>query len=313
MLSPLVLLFAAAPALLSAQAGVRPTPAPREHHAITYDPASRSVIVSGGVSRSRGTSDRLLDDVWSWDGHRWNSIAATTGLTMVGHQLFADGAGGVFAFDGRRTTVRWTDGKWSVVTDDSTMRRAGAAGAFDTHRRRFVMYGGSARPRVVTSDTWEFNGREWTQVATSGPPPLMGAPMVYDERRRVMVLFGGYSSTTGRYLGETWEWNGMQWTRVATTGPDARSGAGMVYDSKRGETILFGGADSTRRMMDDTWAWNGTTWRRVNVPGPSGRTEGFMAFDAARGIAVLFGGSNATDPTLAETWEWDGAAWRQRS
>jgi hypothetical protein len=37
--------------------------------------------------------------------------------------------------------------------------------------------------------------------------------MVHDERRRVLVLFGGHDGE--RVFGDTWEWRDGAWSRVA--------------------------------------------------------------------------------------------------
>jgi hypothetical protein len=164
---------------------------------------------------------------------------------------------------------------------------------------------------VLVGETWEFDGQRWSLVATDGPPPLMGASMVYQERRGVMLLFGGRDSTRQRQ-GNTWEWDGTRWTLVATTGPEPRDFAGMAYDRRRGEAVLFGGyggVDSAFRNLDDTWLWNGRSWRRSEVPGPSPRSDPFMAYDASRGVTVMFGGAGNPPPTFGDTWEWNGEQW----
>jgi hypothetical protein len=255
----------------------------------------------------------LLEDLWNWDGRRWALLAAKTGVGMLGHQLFADGVGNVFTIRGSGRTARWNGQVWTTVLEDSSLRRFNAAGAWDSRRRRYVLYGGKLEnPDRIASDTWEFDGTRWAQVAVAGPPPLWMASMVYDAKRGVTVLFGGRDTAVPRApRGETWEWNGTTWTQVAANGPPARSSAGMAYDTRRGEAVLFAGMDSVGRPFGDTWLWNGRTWRRANTAGPSSRQDPLMAFDASRGVTVLFGGAGTTAPTLGDTWEWDGKRWRE--
>jgi hypothetical protein len=199
-----------------------------------------------------------------------------------------------------------------VTVNDSMTHRESAAGAYDTRRKRLVVFGGLVGGRAydTTGETWEFDSQRWNRVAESGPPASLGGSMVYDSRRQVMVLFGGLD-TTGRKLGDTWEWNAVRWTRVASNGPPARFGAGIAYDSRRGETILFGGVDSANTKLNDTWRWDGQNWSRAEsalVPPP--RSEGYLAYDEARSVVVMFGGEGvAVVPTLGDTWEWNGMRW----
>lgn len=299
---------------LPAQAPTSPAPPHRRHHALTYDPVGQRVVLAGGQHLISNSETPMLDDIWSWDGLRWTVVAASTGYPMITHKLFVDSAGGIFATFSRGLVARQNGQRWSIVVPDSMSRRESAAGAYDSHRQRFVFFGGLVGGRAfdTTGETWEFDGRQWTRVATSGPSPTLGGAMAYDSRRQVMVLFGGLD-TTGRKLADTWEWDRTRWTRVSTTGPSPRFGAGIAYDSKRGETILFGGVDSTNQKLNDTWRWNGRTWRLAPTSlAPPGRSEGYLAFDAARSVIVMFGGEGAAVvPTLGDTWEWNGEHWRQ--
>lgn len=304
-------LLATPPALAAQEAVIRPPY--RQHHALTYDPASQKVLLHGGLSRDSGGPREVppLDDLWSWDGARWTLVASHTGMGMVGHLLFADGAGGLFVTAGapQAVTARWDRERWSVVTDDTARRRDLAAGAYDSRRRRFVLHGGRAEDRTRAGDTWEFDGTQWRQVATDGPPPRLGASMVYDERRGVVVLFGGRDGA--RFYGDTWTWDGVRWRQVASSGPEPRISAGMTYDARAGEVVVFGGWDS-RQYRGDTWIWGGESWRRVDTPGPPGRADGMMAYDAARGLTVLFGGVAQSGAGMGDTWEFDGRRWIRR-
>ena len=183
------------------------------------------------------------------------------------------------------------------------------AGAYDSARKRYVLFGGLVGMRLAGT-TWEFDGTRWDRVATSGPPPTLGGAMAYDRERRVVVLLGGVDST-GTKFGDTWTWNGQEWTRVASTGPSPRFGAGMAYDAARHEVVLFGGVDSSNVKLSDTWRWDGQRWS-LETPSvsPPPRSEGYMAYDEARRVVVMFGGEGVkVVPTLGDTWEWDGSRW----
>ncbi len=297
---------------LPAQSTDSLSPPHRRHHALTYDPVRKRVLLAGGQHLVSNSETPLLADLWSWDGQRWMPLSSRTGISMITHKLFVDAAGVVFATMPRGLVARWDRGRWDTVVPDSMSRRESAAGAYDAHRARFVSFGGLVGGRAydTTGETWAFDGQRWSRIATTGPPPMLGGAMAYDSRRQVMVLFGGLD-TTGRKLSDTWEWDRARWTRVSSSGPSPRFGAGIAYDRARGVTVLFGGVDSANQKLNDTWAWDGRRWRQVESPlAPPARSEGYLAFDEARGVIVLFGGEGAAVvPTLGDTWEWDGARW----
>lgn len=79
----LVVGFVYPPCASPAQAPPTVQPAPRHHHAITYDPATRRVFVIGGA-RYDGTTQVVLDELRSrsklgdtceWDGLPWRQVA----------------------------------------------------------------------------------------------------------------------------------------------------------------------------------------------------------------------------------------------
>src|SRR5262245_30884964 len=154
-----IVLVAIAASVLWTQPTARSQPLPRHHHALTYDPASRRLLLFGGFHTPQTGPGHVLDDLWSWDGHRWTVVAPSTGVAVAGHTFFADGAGGVFMFGSNRgLTGKWDGRQWEIIHEDSTRRLAAPAGAYDARRRRFVMFGGSVRAGFVTGDTWEFDG-----------------------------------------------------------------------------------------------------------------------------------------------------------
>lgn len=179
--------------------------------------------------------------------------------------------------------------------------------AYDSRREVTVLFGGitgRTRGAQLFGDTWEWDGRTWRLVATEGPSPRLGHAMVYDERRGVVILFGG---NDGAFRNETWEWDGTEWRLAAQGGPSPRSRFGLAYDKERGVVVLFGGIP---RDLDDTWEWDGVQWRRIPAEaGPSGRSRLAMAYDETRGKIVLFGGRLAGGQPTGDTWEWDGAEW----
>jgi kelch motif-containing protein len=69
--------------------------------------------------------------------------------------------------------------------------RTYAGMTFVSSKGRSLLFGGytDGSPSFL-SDTWEWDGEEWVQVADTGPTPRV--PMLtYDSARNVVVLFGG--------------------------------------------------------------------------------------------------------------------------
>ena len=218
---------------------------------------------------------------------------------------------------------------WLRIATDGPPSRASAAMCYDSDRHVTVLFGGATGPNTAAgypgaggylSDTWQFDGTDWTQrLPVTSPVGRFQANMVYDSARHRTVLFGGlrYDGTYGfRFSPETWEWDGTNWTQVMTahlpTWRDWGYPYAACYDSARGEMLLFG------IFADPFWAYDGTDWSVKNSGGPgpgySVNITTTMAFDSNRGVAVLPGGSGgslAHYPSLP-VWEWDGTVWHER-
>ena len=149
---------------------------------------------------------------------------------------------------------------------------------YDRVRDRVVLYGG-VNPNVNSvplGDTWEYDGTDWTQVATSGVVPLARAnhSLVYDGNRQRIVLFGGCSTLTasfhqcsGSVLADTWEFYDNVWHRMAPqTVPQPRYHHMLGYDALNQKVVLFGGMQQNPGpILGDTWVWDGTNWSQGDV------------------------------------------------
>ena len=166
-----------------------------------------------------------------------------------------------------------------------------------------VLFGGVDASGYL-SDTWEWDGVDWTQRTPASAPSARAVhAMAYDSARGMTVLYGGHPS----YLQDTWEWDGVNWQqRSPSTVPSGRQAHAMAYDSARGVTVLFGGLDGNGEL-GDTWEWAGVDWtQRTQDPAPLARRGHAMAYDSTQGVTVLFGGQYE-DPSqnlLDDTWEY---------
>jgi hypothetical protein len=139
--------------------------------------------------------------------------------------------------------------------------------------------------------------------------------MVYDSKRRKVILFGGANQQ--RNNNDTWEWDGAAWRKLAETGPEPRARHRLAFDSRRGVIVLYGGNGAKPtpgpgfRVLEDTWLWDGSQWTEVKGATLGKRFMHAMAYDAARDRVVLYGGGGEDQKTLSDTWEWDGKRWAE--
>jgi hypothetical protein len=185
--------------------------------------------------------------------------------------------------------------------------------AYDSDRRVTVLFGGDNTGTARLSDTWQFDGTNWSQLAPAQSPPgraNIDQTLVYDTWRRRTILFGGLGASG--YLSDTWEFDGTAWMPASLAfSPAPRDAHAMAFDTHRGVALLFGGYGSLGTRFADTWQYDGA-WQSVSTGlAPSGRLHHSMAYDAQRRVTVLFGGSGGGNTLLGDTWEYDGSAWHQ--
>ena len=152
---------------------------------------------------------------------------------------------------------------WQLATPaNSPSARDGHSMAWDSARQRTVVFGGDnwAANRYF-QEHWEYDGATWTQRTPAiVPPARTRAGMCYDERRGVIVLFGGMRDGTfipATYFGDTWEFDGTTWTQVTPVGPTPSPRISeLAYDSVRGKVVMFGGyGDTAPNLHSDTWEY----------------------------------------------------------
>lgn len=186
--------------------------------------------------------------------------------------------------------------------------------AFDPVRRRVVMltsldhqlvYSQAVYPE--SSETWEWDGTDWTHVPCSvAPRPRKEAAMAFDPITRRILLYGGGGTLA---LTDTWLWDGHQWQEVPTTSHPAGSvRASIGTDWTRQQVVLFGGTNGLR-IFDETWVWTGSDWQlqSPNVRPQARYGAGHLAYDTFNQALLLYGG--AAPGALADGWLWDGATW----
>ena len=108
---------------------------------------------------------------------------------------------------------------WTQRSNFGPSPRAFHGTAYDSNRRRVVLFGGSRnQPGTFFGDTWEWDGSYWTQMDDIGSAPRSGHAMSYHSNRRVTLLFGGTivgANAAGANPNDTWQ---MGWRRVDAAG-----------------------------------------------------------------------------------------------
>ena len=259
-------------------------------------------------------------ETWEWDGRDWQQRTPASGTpagTPLGAALAYDAVRGrtvLFDTTNGAETWEWDGNQWLLVgTPQSPGVRFGCQMAYDLGRGRTVLFGGEdgSRQHVTFSDTWEYDGVNWTQVTPPiAPPARSEATMCFDGAR--VLLYGGRNGAA--LLNDTWSFDGAQWTQQAMPpSPPVREFHGLAGDA-HGRMLLFGGYNAAvsglgGSTFSDTWLFDGSSWQ-LAAPGnaPAPRAMFGIATDAVRQRVVLFGGEDGA-VRFADTWEWDGTTW----
>jgi len=304
------------------QVAMPPATAPpaRAFHSMVYDSARGVTLMHGGV----GSSYPVMTDTWAWDGKNW-TLFEPQGPGGFGASMAFDPDRGVAVLHGGfgnngtslGATWEWDGETWTQVSPGGGPgNRAGSAMVYDPQHKRVLLQGGGVdvEGNTILSDTWAWDGSSWQQITNANGPARVQHQMAYNQKRQVMVLFGGFGPL-GTGPVDTWEFDGTQWHQVATNGPPgARQFPVLTYDPWRQAILLTGGCQyppyggAAYKYFNDVWEWNGVAWSELPVPGthrtPVGGTDG--AYDPRRDRVVQFGGSPDIVNHVAsrETWEY---------
>jgi len=209
---------------------------------------------------------------------------------------------------------KWDGVKWSeIISATHPSNRQEHALIYDKDRKILVFFGGwqSGTTNSYQKDTWEWNGQSWKEILKKGPSARSTHSMVYDSKRKKIILFGGTDDK--KCLGDTWTYDRKGWRRVANSGPPGLLAPSLAYDVERDQVVLFGGFNE-QGYNGDTWIWNGSVWTKISQTGPLPRMGAAMDYDASSGVVVLFGGIVGYWPNYLyfdDTWVWNGKKWTQ--
>jgi hypothetical protein len=283
-------------------------PSSRFSSAMAYDSTRERVVLFGGLNAAG-----VLGDTWEWDGSFWTQMqdVGPAPRTAAAAMAYDEARQVSTLFGGNATsqqplgdTWKWDGIDWTKLSESGPPARRGHAVAFDSSRKRLVLFGGQTGPveqLLNLSDTWEFDGENWTQQEDTGPPARFGHAMAYDGAGRV-VLFGG--ADQNQLFGDSWAWDGAAWVQIAEFGPNARLNAPMISGGG-GRVFLYGGQGALNGAAPfaDTWELEVKLWTQRQDFGPGPLELAAMAFDSTRAKFVLFGGNLPGGSPSGSTWE----------
>ncbi|MCG3130177.1 MAG: hypothetical protein FLDDKLPJ_00926 [Phycisphaerae bacterium] len=235
-----------------------PGPGAYSSHAMIYDTRRDLTLLYGGTK------------TWAWDGAAWWLLADTGPSQRFRHAMAYDrardrvvlfggdarGDDGEFYFNGE--TWEWDGAVWTLESTRGPSDRAYHAMAYDSARAVTILFGGNTKrtARRFNGETWEWDGRRWTLVADTGPAPRIEHKIVYDEDRKVAILYGG-QGVDGQNFSDLWEWDGVEWRERQVEFPQpSRHSHAMAYDSDRKRMVIFGGWGEHSERLGDTWEFD---------------------------------------------------------
>jgi hypothetical protein len=236
---------------------------------MAYDATRRVTVLFGAGSKS------VAGETWEWDGSNWTHLYPATSppMRMDGAMaydatrdrmvLFGGVLGSGTTASALADTWEWNGTTWNQMNVPvSPAARSNHMMSFDAARGRVVLFGGNTQPTDgvgVLSDTWEWDGGNWTQRTPAvSPSARRNAAIDYDPTQGLTLLFGG-ANPTG-LLGDTWAWDGTTWAAVSTaSSPGCRFRGSMAFTSLRQNLLIGGwaGCPGTAELLaGGTWHLN---------------------------------------------------------
>lgn len=324
---PMLLVFAAAPSIVSLVRAQTPPvlPPPLHWEALAFDDHRERLVLFGGSGGMAGNQLLYNVDTWEWDSLGWRITArgdSGPGARHAHGMAYHPVERRIFLAGGLRQTTRettrelcdtwtYTEGRWTRVADGP----CGASGTtliYDSRRASMLWIEGERPPladgSVPRLRIWRWNGDHWVVADTAGPRRAHAPRVAFDAARAVVVVLVFEGPDTG-----VWEWNSQQWRHVTATGPSARGAPGLAYDHRLEQVVLIGGrADADDAFLGDIWTWDGRQWHPFQAPAgvaPGARSHATLLWDAGGRRLLYFGGAG-TGGLLRELWQFDRHGWR---
>jgi hypothetical protein len=179
-----------------------------QHGAAAYDPVHRRTVVFGGAV-GRTFSNRTFE----WDGTRWHVFDVPGPAPRVGHGMaWSQADGGVLLYGGFqenqfRDLWKWDGTRWQQLNSAGPTYTEGHVVA-EADSGIFIIGPGLDNGSVVR--IWRWHRGTFTPLGGAGPPVRVGATATFDRARRILLYWGG-STSSGGASAVTHEFDGVRW------------------------------------------------------------------------------------------------------
>jgi hypothetical protein len=296
-------------------------PTPRWSYGMTYDSGNNVCIVFGGQD-----GQQEFDDTWvyNFNENEWTNMnPVLSPPSRFAHRMVYNCVdsivvlfGGVSAYErgfvyNDTWTYNFTINQWIEMSPtQSPPARAYLGMDYNESENVVVLFGGyNYLTYQWFSDTWIYNFSEntWTNMNPSPNPGYRNnLGMTYDKTNDVIILFGGWYSTS--MLGDTWIYNlnTNEWTDMnPVSAPPPIYQHGMTYDIINSKAVVFGGFfHDTMTYSNSTWVYDLSTnnWENPQpATYPPARGKHRLVYDNNNHNVVLFGGFPG-GPPYNDTW-----------
>jgi type IX secretion system substrate protein/galactose oxidase-like protein len=278
-----------------------PPPSTRWEHVAVYDSLGDRMIVFGGDSGNK-CSTNYLSDVWSLSMDStltWTKLDPGSGPTARARmvEILDSARNRMVVFGGAGFSDTWaldlTGGtSWSPISTSgpAPSNTVQGAAAYDIAGDRLLYQNGSQTSALsLASGMWS------TLDQVPAIPIARGQfASIVDPVRRRYLVFGGYDGNTLRNdvwalsLDSPWPW---QQLFPSGTPPSQRRDLVAIYDPKGDQMVLFGGNGN----LQDTWVLHlspSLSWEQLQPTGtlPYARSRATAIYDPAHSAMILFGG-----------------------
>lgn len=192
---------------------------------MAYDAARRQIVLFGG-GVPNGHLETYMNTTWTWDGSTWSKRSPTTSPAprTAAAMVYDSARQQVVLYSGNGQDPLndlwiWNGANWQQQRPaQMPPEREGAYLVYDDATQQAILFGGTSVPGLLPlSDTWAWNGREWTQISGQGAPANGYESAAYDPDQREIVVYaapGDPKATPPETpVSQTWTWNGSSWKR----------------------------------------------------------------------------------------------------
>lgn len=257
---------------------------------LVYD-SSRGVVFYSGLFQDFFGSRGSKPEIWEWDGSQWTFITS--------------------------------ENLWDQTElPGENMLSPAVDMVYDPKHNEIIRFGAGFFPVDNISNSWTYKwniqNKEWEVISRDGPSENSGNQLVWDSKREVVVMHGGW--LVEGITNDTWIWDGSTrtWTNVTERLNENQKtpeiwGFQMVYDESRDRTIVFSAMNADWELSNDVYEWDGTQWITITPSGqgPFDRNRLLVAYDPTSQKVIAYGGGPSDDPFTFynDTWTWDGSSW----